>query len=146
MSKKGKWDPARRAAAQALIHQCGWPPKAVAAVLGIAPGNARKLGERPEPPRVTNSKIRLRGTVLRLREAMWPRAMIAAHLRIPLSLVDRTIDSTPDKPVYHPRRKPSAATAALPEATSPAVEGPEVSTEPAAGAAVHPLADDMGAA
>jgi len=135
---KSKWDPARRAAAQALIRQCGWPPKAVAAILGIAPGTARKLSEHPEPPRVTNSKIRLRGTVLRLRAAMWPRAMIAAHLQIPRSLVDRVIDSTPDKPVFHPRRrKPPAAPAAPPEATPPSIEGPELPT-------VQPPADDTG--
>ena len=117
--------------------------KAAAHVLGLSPGTARVIGRRDAPPLVRD-RARLTGMVMRLRSAQWTRAQIVEYLQIPRSLVDRTIDGTPEKLVLHPyHRKPKnpAAPAAPPEATSPSIEGPEVSTEPAAGVEVLPLTD-----
>jgi len=155
MKRASSWLPAEAAAGRVLLA-AGFPALAVAMLLRVSPATARKW-RRPPPPPLKNAS-RLKGTILKLRAMRLTRAWIASHLQIPRSLVDRTIDGTPQKLVLHPyHRKPKkpaapaqadgAAAAVPPEATSPDVEVhelPSEAPEPAAGGAVQPLANAAG--
>ena len=126
MKRASSWLPAEAAAGRVLLA-AGFPALAVAMLLRVSPATARKW-RRPPPPPLKNAS-RLKGTILKLRAMRLTRAWIASHLQIPRSLVDRTIDGTPQKLVLHPYHRKPKKPAAPAQADGAAAAVPPVAAE-----------------
>ncbi len=126
---RGKLDASRRAAATALIRQCGWSPKSVAVLLDITPASARAYGQLREPPKVADREQLWRLLYGLVVEAKWTRLQIGTYLGLTEGQIDRALyKSGKPKPGVRRRKKPTAPAVAPapPEAGSADVEGPEV--------------------